>query len=458
MPNDPTPAELIDLQERIWQDPEFFHREILGYEPWEKQLQISESIRDNRNTAVKSANGVGKTYHVAHEALRFLYSGPDSVVINTAPTWTQVENQFWRYFRKAYKTAQFQLGGKLLKTELNIDETWFAKGIANNPDNVASFQGWHAKRMLFIFDEGSGIMSPIWQAAFGAMSGGELVRFLVLGNPNENSGPFYDCFSDPTFGGKITISAFDVPNVIERRPVIPGLTDHHFVEDLERRYGKDSNVYKVRALGEFPDQATDTLISINLIVNAFDADREHQNPDDDVTGLDVARFGDDDSALVRRQGNKAKVEWVVNGNDTMVLAGKSAIYLRANPKTKLFIDITGGLGAGVFDRLREQPDIAHRVFGVNVAGTARDDITYINIRIESWDTVKEWLRDAILEKHEGFYELAKPKYKITSAGKMQLESKEEMKKRGVPSPNVGDALALTLSKPTEGDNLGVVWI
>ena len=84
--------------------------------------------------------------------------------------------------------------------------------------------------------------------------------------------------------------------------------------------------------------------------------------------------------------------------------------------------------------------------------------TYINIRIESWSNVGEWLRDAVLEKHEGFYELAQPKYKITSAGKMQLESKEDMKKRGVKSPNVGDALALTLSRPTEGGNLGVVWI
>jgi hypothetical protein len=239
---------------------------------------------------------------------------------------------------------------------------------------------------------------------------------------------------------------------------VPGLTDHLFVEEIAARYGVDSSVYKVRVLGEFPDQASDTLIGLDLIENAFGSDRELQNQDDDVAGLDVARFGDDDSALVRRTGNKAKVEWVINGNNTMELAGKCAIYLRANKTVKLYIDITGGLGAGTFDRLKEQPDIAGRVYGVNVAGKARNEAEHINIRIESWVNVRDWLRDAVLEKHEGFYELAQPKYKITSAGKMQLESKEDMKKRGVKSPNVGDALALTLSRATEGDNLGVVWI
>lgn len=453
----PSDKELIALQDRIWNDPAFFHREILGYEPWAKQLEISESIRDHRNTAVRSCNGAGKTFHVSREALRFLYSFPNSVVINTAPTWTQVENQFWRYFRDAYNQALIPLGGKLLKTELSIGDTWFAKGIANNPDNVAGFQGWHAENIMMVFDEASGIPIKIWEAAVGAMSGGSMVRFVVIGNPNSNSGPFYDAFKDPTFN-KIRISAFDIPNVIEKRPVVPGLTDHHFVEEMAVRYGVTSNAYKVRVLGEFPDQASDTLIGLDLIENAFNADRELQNQNDDIAGLDVARFGDDDSALIRRTGNKAKVEWVINGNDTMELAGKCAIYLRANKTVKLFIDITGGLGAGVFDRLREQADIAGRVFGVNVAGQPRHPETFINIRIESWDNVREWLRDAVLEKHEGFYELAQPKYKVTSAGKMQLESKEDMKKRGVKSPNVGDALALTLSRPTEGSNLGVVWI
>ncbi len=114
--------------ERFRNDPAYFHREILGHEPWEKQLAISESIRDHRNTAIRSNNGSGKTYHMAREALRFLYAYAPAVVINTAPTWTQVENQFWRNLRDAYNKARVPLGGHLLKTQLTLAEDWFATG------------------------------------------------------------------------------------------------------------------------------------------------------------------------------------------------------------------------------------------------------------------------------------------------------------------------------------------
>jgi phage terminase large subunit len=310
--------------------------------------------------------------------------------------------------------------------------------------------------MLVIFDEASGISPKIYQAAMGAMAGGKVVRFVLIGNPTQNSGPFYDAFKDQTFN-TIRISAYDVPNVRERKQVIPGLVTAEWVDELARKYGEDSDIFKVRVLGEFPQNATDTLISIDLLENAFGATRELTSQDDEIIGLDPARFGDDDSAFVHRKGNTARVLEVVNGVNTMDLAGKAVRYLRDYPGARIFIDVIG-LGAGIYDRLKEQPKIRSRVYGVNSAGKPRDEAEFINIRVESWANVKEWLRDAILEKHEGFYELANPKYKITSAGKMQLESKEDMKKRGVASPNVGDALALTLSRPTEGDNLGLTWI
>lgn len=449
--------EALSLQQRFRDDPAFFHREVLGYEPWEKQLEISRSIRDHRNTAIRSNNGSGKTYHMAREALRFLYAyGPDAVVINTAPTWTQIENQFWRNLREAYQKARYPLGGNLLKTKLDIDETWFALGIANDEHNMEGFQGWHAKAMLVIFDEASGISPKIYEAALGAMAGGHTVRFVLIGNPTQNSGPFYDAFKDPTFN-KIHISAFDTPNVQAKAQVVPGLVTWDFVEEVRAKYGEDSDIYRVRVLGEFPQRASDTLISIDLIEKAFGADRELIDQEDECIGLDPARFGDDDSAFVYRRGNTAKVLEVVNGIDTMELAGKAARYLREHQNASLYIDVIG-LGAGIFDRLREQPSVADRVFGVNSAGKPRDEQDYLNIRVESWANVRDWLRDAVLEKHEGFYELAQPKYKIKSTGKLQLESKEDMKKRGVPSPNVGDALALTLSRPTEGENLGIVYL
>ena len=223
-------------------------------------------------------------------------------------------------------------------------------------------------------------------------------------NPTQNSGPFYDAFKDPNFN-KITISAYDVPNVKERRQVIPGLVTHDWVEELERKYGRDSDIFKVRVLGEFPKQASDTLISIDAIEHAISADRELQNQDDECIGLDVARFGDDDSAFVHRKGNIAKVLEVYNGNSLMETAGKAVRYLKEYPDARLSVDVVG-MGAGVYDRLKEQPSIRSRVYGVNSAGKPRDEAEFLNIRIESWVNVRNWLRDAILEKHESWYQLA----------------------------------------------------
>lgn len=198
---------------------------MLDYEPWERQLEISHSITNNRNTTVRSCNGAGKTFHIAREALRFLYSYTPAVVFNTAPVWSQVENQYWRYLRDAYSKTGWNLGGKLLKTQLNISENWFAMGLSNDPNRMEAFQGWHGENVLVIFDEASGIHPKIYEAALGAMAGGAVVRFVLIGNPTQNSGPFYDSFKDPSYN-KITISAYDVPNVRERRQVITGLVTH----------------------------------------------------------------------------------------------------------------------------------------------------------------------------------------------------------------------------------------
>ena len=446
-----------NLIKKIKAEPFFFYEKILGDTLWEKQKEIVEKSEKHRRVSIMSCNGAGKTYLIPRMALRFLIAYPNSVVINTAPTWRQVENQYWRHFRDAYNKAKYVIGGQLLKTQFNFQEGWFAMGIASDIKNVASFQGWHARNVMVIFDEASGIPKPIWEAVEGLISGGVHVRFLCVGNPNTNTGDFIDTFSSNLYEN-VYISAFDLPNVKEKRQVIPGLSTYEWVEEMRVKYGEDSDVWRVRVLGKPPKTGSNALIGLDLVESAFNADRERYGADIKKLGVDVARFGDDKTALVLRTGNFARVVEVIEKFDTMSVAGVVAKFLRDNKDVDAYIDITGGLGAGVFDRLREQPDIAGRVYGVNVAGQARDPKTYINIRIESWDEMKGWLKDAILEKHEGFYQLASPKYKITSNGKIQLESKDDMKKRGISSPDVGDALALTLSRATEGENLGVVWI
>jgi hypothetical protein len=321
-------ATRLKLQERFRDDPSFFHRKVLGCELWDKQRDIAASIRDHRNTAVRSCNGAGKTFLLPREALRFLYAYSPAVVINTAPTWRQVEHQYWRQFREAYQKALYPLGGNLLKTRFDLDEDWFALGISTDDSSVEKFQGWHAKNIMVIFDEASGISPNIYESATGAMAGGHMVRFVLIGNPTQNSGAFYDAFRDPTFN-KIHISAFDIPNVAQKRQVVPGLATWEWVEEMRLKYGEQSDIYGVRVKAEFPKQASDTLISIDLIERAFNADRERYKEHEEVIGLDVARYGEDESAFVYRKGNFAKVLDVIYGNNTMELAGRPKRFCRS---------------------------------------------------------------------------------------------------------------------------------
>lgn len=312
----------------------------------------------------------------------------------------------------------------------------------------------HSPNILFVVDESSGVGRHVKEAIEGGLIS-EGSRLVEIGNPTKPSGDFFDTFSSPLYN-KIHISAFDTPNVIAGETVIHGLVTNEWIEDVKTKYGEDSDVYRVRVLGEFPKKDTDTLISVDLVESAIDAEREEYG-EDEFIGLDPSRKGHDVAAFIYRKGNKAKVLETIEKTDTMVLAGKSIKYLKEYPNARLRIDIIG-LGAGTFDRLREQPSVSDRVEGVNVAVAATEPEQFINLRAEGWQDMREWLRDAILEEHPDWYELAAPKYKLTSKGQVQLESKDDMAKRGVKSPNVGDALALTFQKPTEGGILAPMWI
>jgi len=445
-----------EYQENIKADPTLFFEKTLGVTLWEKQLEIVESIRDHKRTTVRSCNSAGKTKVMGDAVLWYLFAYAPCIVVTTAPTFKQVKNQLWKNIKRSHAHAKTNLGGYVKQTELEFADDWYAIGVATKDGDAGmeSMQGWHSPNILFVIDESSGVGRPVKEAIEGGMIG-EGSRLVEIGNPTKPSGDFFDSFSSPLYN-KIHISAFDTPNVIAGETVIHGLVTKEWIEDVKTKYGEDSDVYRVRVLGEFPKKDTDTLISFDLVESAIDAEREEYG-EEEFIGLDPSRKGHDMAAFIYRKGNFAKVLETIEKTDTMVLAGKSIKYLKEFPNARLRIDIIG-LGAGTFDRLREQPKFSDRVEGVNVAVAAQDKEQFLNLRAEGWQVMREWLRDAILEEHKDWYELAAPKYKLTSKGQVQLESKDDMAKRGVKSPNVGDALALTFQKPTEGGILAPMWI
>lgn len=448
----------LKIANKIKESPRFFVEEILGETLWSKQEEIMNSVRDNRKTTVRSSNSVGKTFITARIMLWFLFAFRPSLVLSTAPTERQVKNQLWRELRKAHSNAKYPLGGKPMKLEYSLDDDWFAIGFStrDGAGGMEHFQGWHGENVLVVVDEASGVHPAVFEAIMGALASGGTVRLLYIGNPTRTTGDFHASFKDPSFN-HIHISAFDVPNVKEKRVVIPGLATYEWVEDMKYKYGEDSPVYLVRVKGDFPPTDPDTLIPISLVESAVTPDREIYGKDELIL-LDPARFGDDSTAFVYSKGNYAKVLDVLPKTDTMESAGRGKRYLKEYPEARIRIDITGGLGAGIFDRLREQPDVASRIEGVNVSVPAVNKGEYFNLRTEGWAEAKNWLKDAWLEKSEYWYELSGPRYTITSRGQIRLESKDDMKKRGIRSPNVGDALALKFQRPTEGGEQGIVWI
>jgi hypothetical protein len=233
---------------------------------------------------------------------------------------------------------------------------------------------------------------------------------------------------------------------------------------MAKRWGEDSNVYKVRVLGEFPASEDDVVIPMDMIESAVGREVALIPNSPQIWGVDVARFGSDHSALAKRFGNHVPEKVVTwRGLDTMALTGRIYNIWQDSPAKPDAIHVdTIGIGAGVYDRLRE---LGLPVYGVNVAESASYKDRYMRLRDELWFMAREWFETAsvkMVDDPDLIGELALPKFEITSAGKRKVESKDEMKKRVPHSPDRADALCLTFlprrihRKPLTYDYRGIV--
>ena len=243
-------------------EPERFMTDALGLNPdhiWPKMQEVMDSVRDNQKTAVKAGHSVSKTFTAARLVLQFLYCyGPHATVVTTAPTDKQVVEVLWREIRDAKNSAIAKLPGEILTQQLNIGDKWFATGFSTRPDTVTgqatAFQGYHNEYVLVIFDEAAGIMPQIWQAAESLITN-DRCRWLVIGNPTSAYGDFAACFKPDSDWNKITISVLDTPNYKEGREIVPSLAGRDFELMMSKKYGKGSNTYLSRVLGEIPEYA-----------------------------------------------------------------------------------------------------------------------------------------------------------------------------------------------------------
>lgn len=452
------------LRKRLAADPVFFVRKCLGRDPWEAQERILHSVLEYPRTAVRSCHGVGKSYTAALTILWFLFSRR-SIVLSTAPTWRQVEKLIWKEVRSAYRKSLVPLGGNLMpkSPEIQIQQDeWYAAGLSTNEPE--RFQGFHEEHILVVVDEAAGVTEEIFEAIEGVLTS-QGARLLLLGNPTAIGGTFYKAFREPGWS-TIRISAFDTPNFtafdITEEDLASGeweakigtldlpnpkLITPSWAADKYRRWGPESPPYQARVLGDFPEQGEDTLIPLAWIEAAMERWKDMPEGRPVEIGVDVARFGSDKTVIAVRAGWKVLPLEAHSGKDTMETTGLVVRAKSRHGAGAMHVDEIG-IGSAVVDRLAE---LGHKGTGVNVAEAATDPERFANLRSELWWTMRDRLDPnsklnpnpvGLPEDDELLADLACMTYRFDSKGRIQVESKEDIKKRLGRSPDRGDAVVL----------------
>ncbi len=451
------------FQERIpvyRKDPVIFAREVLLFEPDEWQRAALTDLAVNAKVAIKSGQGVGKTGLEAVALLWFLCCYTYPRIVATAPTKQQLHDVLWSEISKWMSKSPL-LSGILKWTKTYIymvgnEKRWFAVArTATKPENM---QGFHEDNMLFIVDEASGVADSIMEAILGTLSGGNN-KLLLCGNPTRTSGTFFDAFNSDRMLYKChTVASTDSPR-----------TNKENIESLIRKYGKESNVVLVRVFGEFPNQEDDVFIILSVVEQC--GSKIYELPEDKgmpyiIFGLDVARFGDDETVIYRNAKGKLKLVIHRRGQDLMATVGdvvaqyKKVLKEFPDYKGRIYVNIDDtGLGGGVTDRLnevkREQNLHQLSVIPINAAEKIDTDTNenkeasehYNNITTHMWAVLRGLLKNRQIEIEddaETFAQLSCRKYFMASNGKLELESKKEIKKRNVSSPDRADAAALSV--------------
>ena len=435
----------FEPREEYCSSPVLFAEEVLGVNNlWSKQREVLEALGDYPRVAVKSGNSLGKGFSAAVAVLWFLYCHQQAVVLSTAPTFRQVRHVLWREIRRLHHRARYNLGGKLLDTRLELSEGNFALGLSADSDE--EFQGFHSSNMLIVVDEAEGVEETIYEAIEAVMTS-ENCRLLLIGNPTTMSGSFRRAFyEDRHLYHTITISALESPNVQAGRSTIRGLTTRRWVEERKKAWGEENPLYQARVLGEFPEQGDDTLIALPWIEGTLR--RNHEDPPSQsdheepiVLAVDVARFGSDKSVILARRGMVVEEVQEYRRLDTMALVGRVINAIdKWQPEAVLVDEV--GIGAGVVDRLREE---GYRVQGINAGKPAQDSDHHANLRAEGYWNLRQLFVDGSLRipaDNDLVGQLAALRYTFNSLGQVLIESKEEMRRRGVPSPDKADALML----------------
>lgn len=424
--------------------------------PDEWAIDVLTHIRDSLSTgatveqaiqiAVASGHGVGKSALVAWIGLWSMSTMTDTKGVVTANTDNQLRTKTWPELAKWHRLCLFGHWFRFTATSLFSadpahEKTWRLDAIPWSENNTEAFAGLHnqGKRILLVFDEASAIADRVWEVAEGALTDKDTeIVWCCFGNPTQSTGRFFQCFN--------RLKHRWWTRQVDSRTV--RITNKDQIQKWIDDYGEDHDFVRVRVRGVFPSTSSVQFIGQAEVSAA--ASREYTDLEvrgyAKILAVDVARHGDDQSVFTRRKGTKVWPQRKLRIADTMKLAEAVALEIEEWNPDYVLIDATG-IGWGVVDRLN-QLGYSKKVIAVQVGETATDDRKYFNKRAECWGRMRDWLKDggSIPYDPELEADLTGPQYGMDKNGRFQLEKKDDMKKRGLSSPDCGDSLGLTFAQ------------
>lgn len=420
-------------------DPVGFVTEVLKASPSPWQRQFLEAVaRGERRITVRAGHGVGKSTACSWALIWHMVTRYPQKAVVTAPTAAQLfdalfaELKAWINKLPPILRDSFEVFSDKVAFKA-APESSFISARTSSAERPEALAGVHSEHVLLVVDEASAVPEAVFEAAAGSMSGHSATTILIS-NPTRNSGLFYKTHHQLASDWfRLHVSCIGNPLVTE-----------DFVRQIAATYGEGSNAYRIRVLGEFAIADDDTLIAAELVDAAIDRDVTVGDDEPMVYGLDVARFGTDRTALCKRRGPVVEEIRSWGGLDLMQTVGMIVNEAKLDRPVEICVD-TIGLGSGVADRLREQ---GFNVKDVNVAESSAMNPNANKLRDELWLAAKDWLatRAVKLPKDDLLrMELVAPRYNFTSSGKLVVESKDSMRKRGQRSPDLADALCLTFA-------------
>ena len=432
-----------------------------GPRKWQREilLDIAEHIKQNQGKvdfdvmreAVASGRGIGKSALVSWLEHWMLSTRIGATIIVSANSESQLRSVTWaeitKWLSMSINSHWFEVSAtrvmpakwltELVERDLKKGTRyWGVEGrlwSAENPDAYAGVHNYDG--VMVIFDEASGIDDSIWSVTSGFFTENTPHRFwLAFSNPRRNSGYFYEAFhSKREFWKNRNIDARQVEG-----------TDKNVYEQIIDEYGSDSVQAHVEVYGMFPNASDDQFISVNIVEEAMQREKYKDNTAPIIIGVDPARFGSDSTVIAVRQGRDVIAIKRHKGDDTMETVGRVIEAIEEYQPALVNID-EGGLGAGVVDRLKEQ---RYKIKGVNFGNKAKNGMMYGNKRAEMWGDMREWLKSATIPTDRYLKsDLISPMMKPDSKGSIFLESKKDMRSRGLASPDAADAIALTFAFP-----------